>query len=181
MKYMFASDIHGSAAAARRISEIYKKSGAKKLILLGDLLYHGPRNALPEEYDTQSVAGILNELKDDIAAVRGNCDAEVDQLVLNFPMRADYAVMELNGIEFYVTHGHLASPDALPPMKEGQAFISGHTHIPVLEKKDGIWLINPGSTSIPHGGFKASYAVLDEKHFTIYDLDGEVIMEAELV
>ena len=147
MKYMFASDVHGSAHYCRKMLEAYCQSGADRLILLGDLLYHGPRNDLPQEYAPKQVIAMLNEYKNEIIAVRGNCEAEVDQMVLEFPVMADYAILVLNGLTFFATHGHL---------------------------------FNQGSTSIPKGGNPATYAILDEQDFKIFDFDGNVVKEAKL-
>lgn len=181
MKYMFASDIHGSAEYARKLADIFKESGAKKLILCGDLLYHGPRNDFPEEYNTKTVFAILNELKDDIIAIRGNCDSEVDQMVLEFPMMDDYVKLVLNDIPFFVTHGHIYAPEHLPEgLEKGDAFISGHIHLPVAEKQHGINILNPGSTSLPHGGYPGSYAMLDDRKFTIYSFAGDIIKQLTL-
>lgn len=180
MKYMFASDIHGSAYYCRKMLEVYEQSGAERLILLGDILYHGPRNELPEEYDPKQVMVMLNEYKDQIYAVRGNCDAEVDQMVLEFPIMADYALLALNGKTIYATHGHLYHQDNLPPMQAGDVLIHGHIHLPVAERMGACYLLNPGSTSLPKGGNPNSYAMLDGSVFTIYDFDGNPIKEITL-
>ena len=180
MKYMFASDIHGSAYYCRQVEEIYRQSGADRLILLGDLLYHGPRNDLPKEYAPKEVTAILNGLKNEIYAVRGNCEAEVDQMVLEFPVMADYAVMALNGLNFFVTHGHLFHEDNLPPMKRGDILIHGHTHLLRADAFDGYYILNPGSTSLPKGGNPHTYGMLDGTVFTIYDFDGNVVKELDL-
>ena len=165
MKYMFASDIHGSACYCRKMLEIYRQSGAGRLILLGDILYHGPRNDLPEEYAPKLVTEMLNQYKDQIYAVRGNCDAEVDQMVLEFPIMADYALLELNGKTF---------------MQAGDVLIHGHIHLPVAEKMGDKFLLNPGSTSLPKEGNPNSYAMLDGEIFTIYDFDGNKVKEIAL-
>jgi len=180
MKYMFASDIHGSACYCRKMLEIYRQSGARRLILLGDILYHGPRNDLPEEYAPKLVTEMLNQYKDQIYAVRGNCDAEVDQMVLEFPIMADYALLELNGKTFYATHGHIYNQDCLPPMQAGDVLIHGHIHLPVAEKMGDKFLLNPGSTSLPKEGNPNSYAMLDGEIFTIYDFDGNKVKEIAL-
>ena len=180
MKYMFASDIHGSACYCRKMLEIYRQSGAGRLILLGDILYHGPRNDLPKEYAPKLVTEMLNQYKDQIYAVRGNCDAEVDQMVLEFPIMADYALLELNGKKFYATHGHIYNQDCLPPMQAGDVLIHGHTHLPVAEKMGDKFLLNPGSTSLPKEGNPNSYAMLDGETFTIYDFDGNKVKEIAL-
>lgn len=180
MKYMFASDIHGSAYYCRKLLEEYRKSGAERLILLGDLLYHGPRNDLPKEYAPKEVIAMLNELKDEIYTVRGNCEAEVDQMVLDFPVLADYAVLVLNGLTFFATHGHHFNQDRLPPMKKGDILVHGHTHLLKAEEFGDYYILNPGSTSIPKGGNPATYAVLENTTFTILDFAGNVVKEIEL-
>ena len=186
--YMFASDIHGSAYWCRKLLQAFEESGAERLILLGDILYHGPRNDLPKEYAPKEVLAMLNPLKDRILCVRGNCEAEVDQMVLEFPCMADYGFLVLNGLTFYATHGHvyntLSEGQNLPPMTEGEILIHGHTHIPVAEvfqagEKKIYWL-NPGSVSIPKGGFQNSYGLLQGTHFTVRDFDGGIIKEIEL-
>ena len=140
MKLMFASDIHGSRSACEAMLNAYKAEGAKRLILLGDLLYHGPRNNLPDEYDPKGVIALLNGVKNELFCVRGNCDAEVDQMVLQFPIMADYALFDLDGRTAFITHGHLFNLDNLPPHKPGDLLIHGHTHV----EKDGMTYIIPG-------------------------------------
>ncbi len=180
MKYMFASDIHGSAYYCRKVLEVYTKSGAERLILLGDLLYHGPRNELPRDYDPKQVFAMLNEHKDEIYAVRGNCDSEVDQMVLEFPMMADYALLALNGKTIYATHGHIYNEEVLPPMRPGDALIHGHTHLPVAKAMGDSFLLNPGSASLPKDGNPNSYGMLDGSVFTIYDFEGNKVKEITL-
>jgi len=180
MKYMFASDIHGSAYYCRELLARYEQSGASRLILLGDILYHGPRNDLPREYAPKEVIAMLNEKKQEIYAVRGNCEAEVDQMVLEFPVMADYAVLVLNGLTFYATHGHVYHQDNRPPMMAGDILVHGHTHLLKAEKAGENYILNPGSVAIPKGGNPATYAVLDEQVFTIYDFDGNVVKQADL-
>lgn len=180
MKYMFASDIHGSAYYCRRLLEEYQKSGAERLILLGDLLYHGPRNDLPKEYAPKEVIAMLNGMKDEICTVRGNCEAEVDQMVLEFPVLADYAVLVLNGLTFFATHGHVFNQEHMPPLKKGDILVHGHTHLLKAEQFGDNYILNPGSTSIPKGGNPATYAVLDDKTFCILDFDGNVVKEIVL-
>lgn len=181
MKYMFASDIHGSAYYCRKMFDAYEHSAAERLILLGDLLYHGPRNDLPKEYAPKAVIAMLNDHKDEILAVRGNCEAEVDQMVLEFPVMADYALMVLNDLTFFVTHGHLYHAEAMPPLKQGDILIHGHTHLLTAQQTGGHYILNPGSVSIPKGGNQPSYALLDGKTFQIMDFEGTVITELELV
>ncbi len=157
MNFLIASDIHGSEDAARRISELYHSGEFDNLLLLGDLLYHGPRNDLPQSYNPKAVIAILSELKDHIIAVRGNCEAEVDQMVLPFPVLAETAIIFADSLRIFATHGHIYTPEKHP---EGiDAFFYGHTHIPELEKRNGVIYLNPGSVSIPKGGFTPSYAV----------------------
>lgn len=180
MKYIFASDIHGSAYYAKKTVEVFEESGADRLILVGDLLYHGPRNALPKDYNPQEVFTLLNKYADRIYAVRGNCDAEVDQMVLDFPMMSDYIVLNLNGINFFISHGHIYGEDNLPKLKAGDVFVFGHIHLPIAKKEEGIYILNPGSTSIPKGGNVNSYAILDGSDFKIMSFDKEIIKEISL-
>lgn len=183
MKYMFASDIHGSAYYCRKMIEAFERSGAERLILLGDILYHGPRNDLPKDYAPKEVIAMLNGLKDRIYAVRGNCDTEVDQMVLQFPILADYALLVLNGITFYATHGHVYNQDHIPPMQSGDVLVHGHTHLLKAEQVRAdngagtveITVLNPGSTSIPKGGNPPTYAVLDGREFAILTFEDEAV------
>lgn len=180
MKYMFASDIHGSAYYCSKLLEAYKEEKAERLVLLGDLLYHGPRNDLPPEYEPKKVIAMLNAMKQEIYAVRGNCEAEVDQMVLEFPVMADYGIFVLDGRTFYATHGHVFNTDNLPPMKEGDILIHGHTHVLKAEKMPGYIWLNPGSVSIPKEGNPPTYAVYEEGVFSIRDFDGNVIKSIEV-
>ena len=180
MKYMFASDIHGSAYYCRKMLDAYKEEKAERLVLLGDLLYHGPRNDLPKEYAPKEVIPMLNAMKNEIYAVRGNCEAEVDQMVLDFPVMADYCILAIDGKTFYATHGHIHNADALPPMQAGDILIHGHTHLLKAEPMGDKFLLNPGSTSLAKGGNPNTYGMLDENVFTIYDFDGNVIKEITL-
>ena len=180
MKLMFASDIHGSRSACEAVLAAYKAEGAERLVLLGDLLYHGPRNDLPKEYAPKEVIAMLNEMKNEIYAVRGNCEAEVDQMVLNFPVMADYCILAIDGLTFYATHGHVYNETNLPPFREGDILIHGHTHVLKAEQREGYILLNPGSVSIPKEGNPPTYAVLEDKVFTIKDFDGNIIKEMRL-
>ena len=152
MKLLIASDIHGSAYWCRKLVETIEAEQPDRIILLGDLLYHGPRNDLPKDYCPKEVIPMLSALADRILAVRGNCEAEVDQMVLPFPCMADYAMIDMGGTLLYLTHGHLLSPDQLPPLQPGTVFLSGHTHVKLDEIRDGIRCLNPGSVSIPKDG-----------------------------
>ena len=180
MKYMFASDIHGSAYYCKKMLEAFEASKADRLILLGDVLYHGPRNDLPREYAPKEVIAMLNVYKQKILCVRGNCDTEVDQMVLEFPVLADYAVLFLNGLTFYATHGHVFNETKLPPIQSGDILVHGHTHLLKAEKIGEHWILNPGSVSIPKGGNPATYAVLEDTSFVIYDFEGNIIKKEEL-
>lgn len=172
MKYMIASDIHGSAYYCRAMLERYAAEHADRLILLGDLLYHGPRNDLPREYAPKDVIDMLNAHAEEILCVRGNCEAEVDQMVLRFPVLAEYALLELNGHMLFLTHGHHFHAEALPPLHAGDMLLHGHTHIPLCTQKNGIAVLNPGSVSIPKEGSPNGYMLLENGRFTWKTLDG---------
>ena len=180
MKLMFASDIHGSAYYCRKMLEAYQAEEAGRLILLGDILYHGPRNDLPKEYAPKEVIAMLNPIKNDICAVRGNCEAEVDQMVLDFPVMADYALILYGERHIYATHGHIYNENNLPPLKNGDILIHGHTHVLKAEKREDYTLLNPGSVSIPKEGNPTSYAILEDGLFTIKGFDGTIIKELQL-
>ena len=152
MKLVIASDIHGSAYWCKKLLETIEREQPEKVILLGDLLYHGPRNDLPRDYAPKQVIPMLAGLQDKILVVRGNCEAEVDQMVLPFPCMADYALLNCDELNLYLTHGHLWNPDKLPPLQAGSVFLSGHTHVKMDEIHGGIRCINPGSVSIPKDG-----------------------------
>lgn len=180
MIYMFASDIHGSASHCENMLKAYDQSGAQRLILLGDILYHGPRNDLPENYAPKEVIRMLNGYKERIYAVRGNCDTEVDQMVLDFPMMADYGLLALDGRTFYATHGHIYHQDHLPPLQKGDILVHGHTHILKAERYKDITVLNPGSVSIPKGANPHTYALLEDGVFRVLDFGGRSVAEIEL-
>ena len=173
-KILIASDIHGDAVTAARLVDIYKNSGAERLVLLGDLLYHGPRNDLPDGYAPKKVIELLNSLADEILAVRGNCDTEVDQMVLNFPILADYAFLCFDGLRIFATHGHSFNLSKLPPLAPGDILLHGHTHVPTAEPfgNENIY-INPGSLSIPKENSPKSYIIYEDRRFSFMSLDGE--------
>ena len=152
MKFIIASDIHGSAYWCGKLREVIEEVQPDKILLLGDLLYHGPRNDLPKGYAPKQVIPMLSAYKDIILCVRGNCEAEVDQMVLPFPCMADYAMLCCDGLSLYLTHGHHHCPDNLPPLAEGSVFLSGHTHVKLDQVRNGIRCLNPGSVSIPKDG-----------------------------
>ena len=174
MKILIASDIHGSAKYCRALLDRYEKEKAGRLLLLGDHLYHGPRNDLPEEYAPKQVIEMLNRYKDEIFCVRGNCEAEVDQMVLAFPVMAEYALLPLGERMIFVTHGHIFNKENLPPMKAGDILLHGHTHVPACEQIGEYMYLNPGSVSIPKNGSPRSYMTLEGETFTWKTLEGEV-------
>ena len=173
MKLLIASDIHGSALYCGGLLRAYDREGADRMLLLGDILYHGPRNDLPEGYDPKAVIAMLNERKNDILCVRGNCDTEVDQMVLAFPVMADYALVCAEGLRLYATHGHVYGPDRLPPLQPGDILLYGHTHIPAWNRRDGVLCLNPGSVSIPKADSGRGYILMENGAFTWKTLDGE--------
>lgn len=175
MKYVIASDIHGSAHYLKKLLACYDKEGADRLLLLGDILYHGPRNDLPEGYAPKEVISLLNERKSSIFCVRGNCDTEVDQMVLEFPILADYAIIEAGDKLVYATHGHKFNENSLPPLQNGDILLHGHTHIPVCREHDTYVYINPGSVSIPKENSHHGYMTLENGVFEWKDLDGNII------
>ena len=174
MKWMVASDIHGSAKYCRELLDAYEREEADRLLLLGDLLYHGPRNDLPEEYAPKVVISMLNAKKNNILCIRGNCDAEVDQMVLEFPILADYCMLDLGTKLVYATHGHLTSAEQLPPLREGDLFLQGHTHVPMNEVKNGIRCMNTGSVSLPKQDSGRGYMILEINQAVWKELDGTI-------
>ena len=181
MKWMIASDIHGSAKWCERLMEAWRREAPARLILLGDLLYHGPRNDLPEEYAPKQVIETLNAIAPQLLCVRGNCEAEVDQMVLKFPVMADYAVLAAEDRLIYLTHGHVHGEHNPPPLMKGDILLCGHTHIPCLNRHEGFTYVNPGSVSIPKNGTPHSYCTLEGGRMTWMDLEsGESYMEERL-
>lgn len=177
MKWFIASDIHGSAYWCRKMLESYKAEKADRMLLLGDVLYHGPRNDLPQEYAPKAVIEMLNSIKNEIISVRGNCDTEVDQMVLEFPVLADYAYITDENTTVFATHGHVYNTSKLPPMKNGDILLHGHTHVPVCEVHEGYTYINPGSVSIPKENSHHGYIILENRTFTWKDFEGNIIKE----
>ena len=174
MKYLVLSDIHGSAAYLKKFMEIAKEENPDKIILLGDVYYHGPRNALPEGYAPMEVAELLNSVADKIICVRGNCDAEVDQMISKFEFNEKYE-LEVSGIKFLFVHGQHLDFQNLP--KEYSVVFGGHTHISGITDYDGIIYVNPGSLSIPKGGTTNGYAKIDGSRISLHNLQGEVFQE----
>lgn len=177
MRWLIASDIHGSAYYCRKLLEQYDKERADRLLLLGDILYFGPRNRMPKEYDPQTVIAMLNERKNDILCVRGNCDAEVDQMVLNFPILADYAVFFVGKRMIFATHGHHFNKDALPPLHRGDILLCGHTHVPACEEYENFVYLNPGSTTMPKENSAHSYMIWEGNLMQWKTIEGEVYRE----
>lgn len=173
MKWMIASDIHGSEYYCRQLLEAYDREEAGRLLLLGDILYHGPRNDLPEGYAPKKVIGMLNDRRQDIVCVRGNCDTEVDQMVLDFPILADYCVIAEGKRLIYATHGHNYNEQNLPPLHRGDILLYGHTHIPVCVEHDGYTCLNPGSISIPKEDSWHGYMIFEKDMFVWKDLQGQ--------
>ena len=180
MKWMIASDIHGSAYYCRELLAAAQREGADKLMLLGDVLYHGPRNDLPREYAPKQVIEMLNAIKEKLLCVRGNCDTEVDQMVLNFPILADYAILSVGERMIYATHGHVYNEQKLPPLQKGDVLLHGHTHIPKCVEHEDYLYINPGSVSIPKEDSPHSYLILENEKLTWKSLDGKPYMECVL-
>ncbi len=181
MKWMIASDLHGSAYYCKKMLERWENECADKLVLLGDLLYHGPRNDLPRDYAPKEVIAMLSPLADKILCVRGNCEAEVDQMVLPFPIMADYAVLIADGKVVYITHGHVINTKNPLPFAKGDILLHGHTHVPACEQVDGWWYLNPGSVSIPKEGSKHSYMTLEDGVFCWKDVEtGETYQSKQI-
>ncbi len=171
MKLLIASDIHGSALFCKKLIDNYREEKAERLILLGDILYHGPRNDLPEGYAPKSVIELLNPLKDELLCVRGNCEAEVDQMVLAFPVLADYAVIFDGKTQLFLTHGHVLNEKTPPPLKKGSVLLNGHTHIPAARRYENYIYVNPGSVSIPKENSERSYIIYENGEFIWKRLD----------
>lgn len=180
MRWMIASDIHGSEYYCKKLLEAYDRENAGRLLLLGDILYHGPRNDLPRDYNTKSVAKMLNEHKKDILCVRGNCDTEVDQMVLRFPILADYGFLYEQGRMIFLTHGHVFHEQNLPMLKKGDILLHGHTHVPACREHETYVYMNPGSVSIPKEGSAHGYLIYEAGIFLWKDLDGKPYMEYRL-
>ena len=180
MKLLIASDLHGGADACTKLCDIFAQSGADRLILLGDVLYHGPRNDLPRDYAPKEVIELLNGIKEKLLCVRGNCDTEVDQMVLDFPVLADYAIFCAGERVIYATHGHVYNENKLPPLQKGDILLHGHTHVPKCVEHEDYLYINPGSVSIPKENSPHSYLVLEDGHLTWKSLDGAAYMSYTL-
>ncbi|PHV71682.1 YfcE family phosphodiesterase [Sporanaerobium hydrogeniformans] len=175
MKYMILSDIHGSETCLQKALSHFEDGHFDFLILLGDILYHGPRNPLPEGHNPSGVVTRLNAYAKQIFACRGNCEAEVDQMLLNFPCLSDYTFIVDEGIRLFATHGHLYNPQELPPLEGTALFLYGHTHLWEIRKEKDICICNPGSLSLPKEGRPATYGVYENHTISIYTLDGKLL------
>lgn len=180
MKWCIASDIHGSEFYCKEVLRALDNERADRLLLLGDLLYHGPRNELPKDYAPKKVIGLLNERKRQILCVRGNCDAEVDQMVLEFPILADYAVLDLGNCLLYATHGHIYGEQNPPPLAKGDILLCGHTHVPNCVEYEEYVYMNPGSASIPKENSHHGYMVLENGVFLWKDFEGTELRRFEI-
>lgn len=176
MKILIASDLHGSAEYCRQLLEAFKRENADKMLLLGDILYHGPRNELPEGYLPISVTVQLDAFKDKIICVQGNCDAEIDTCFLTFPVVPSFGLICVDGLDIYFAHGH----QAVPLLKKGDIYLTGHTHVPVNEIVDGYYHLNPGSVSLPKEDSKRGYIIYEDRKFVFKDLNGEAYDEREI-
>lgn len=180
MKLFFVSDIHGSSYYAKEAIRLFEEEKADQMVILGDVLYHGPRNPLPKDYAPAEVVDLLNPYKNKIIAVRGNCDSEVDQMVLSFPMLGDYHLLMMDGYKIFMTHGHLYNKNQMPDLNEGDVFIHGHFHLPMAEKLKHVFYLNPGSITLPKENNPNSYGILENDVFMIKDLQGQVIKSIEI-
>ncbi len=181
MKLFFASDLHGALPATELMLNKYRQSGADHLIILGDVLNHGPRNPVPDGYQPAQVAERLNEYSREIIAVRGNCDSEVDQMLLQFPMlEANAWVLLDGGVRIFLTHGHNYNSENRPPLRVGDVIAHGHTHLPIAEKVADQIIYNPGSITFPKGGHVASYGLYEEKTFKVLSFADEVLKQVSI-
>lgn len=179
MKLFFTSDLHGSLGQTQKVIEKYLASDADMLVLLGDLLNHGPRNTVPDDYDPGRVASLLNQHQEKIICVRGNCDSEVDQMLIEFPLLSDYHIILLeNGQRIFLTHGHLFNEEKYPKLSEGDVLAYGHTHLPVAHEKDGLYMFNPGSVTFPKGGYEPSYGIFQNGVLSVLSLEEDKLLHS---
>lgn len=181
MKLFFISDLHGSLSSLNAALQCFEAERADQIVILGDALYHGPRNPLPDEYNPAEVAGRLNQYKDRILAVRGNCDSEVDQMLIEYPMMETYSLIQLADRKFFLTHGHVYNPDEHPPLRAGDLFAFGHVHLPIAEKRGEIYVFNPGSISLPKEGHPPSYGLFADQKLQVKTFGGDVLREVDVV
>lgn len=181
MKLMFASDIHGSVLWCEKMLDVYKREKPQKLCLLGDILYHGPRNDLPEGHAPKEVIKLLNPLKNELICVRGNCDAEVDQVVFEFPVLADHAILYADNFEIFLSHGHYHNPQNPPPLPKGSVMINGHTHIPDYKLVNGIHCLNSGSVSLPKENSAHCCLIYENGKFNWIDIESKKFTGKEVM
>ena len=180
MKLLIASDIHGDLESLELVLKAFKDEDCDRLLLLGDLLYHGPRNDLPTTYAPKKVIELLNANKDYIMNVKGNCDGEVDQMVLDFPILADYILLSLDGLTVFATHGHHHNTQTPPPLLKGDILLHGHTHVLKCEEfGNGNLYLNPGSAALPKEGNPRTYMVYENRCFTVKDFNGNIIFKTK--
>ena len=180
MKIMVASDIHGSAYFCEKLIKAYREEKADRLLLLGDILYHGPRNPLPKDYDPKKVADMLNGIAGELLCVRGNCDAEVDQMVLGFPIMAEYCILYIGKRMVFATHGHRFNEETPPLLKKGDILLNGHTHIPKLKEHGNYIYMNPGSVSMPKAESSNSYMMISRDEVLWKDIEGNCFKRFEV-
>lgn len=180
MKLFFISDIHGSLSSLNQALECFEREQADKIVILGDALYHGPRNPLPEGYNPAEVANGLNRYKDRILAVRGNCDSEVDQMLIEYPMMETYSQIHTADRTLFLTHGHIYNPDNHPTLHDGDIFAFGHIHLPLAEKRGAIYIFNPGSISLPKQDNPKSYGIFDGETLQVKTFTGAILCEVSV-
>ena len=182
MKILIAGDIHGSSYYCDKLISLASDKKVDKIILTGDILYHGPRNDLPKDYDPKKVTALLNQNSDKILSVRGNCEAEVDQMLLDFPVMSDYVIVVTEKTELFITHGHIYNNENIPSFVKKGVFVNGHTHIPVCESQNGVLFINPGSVSIPKENSCHSAVIVENDNISFYNIEnGEIYMQKEIL
>ncbi|TJX15170.1 phosphodiesterase [Tissierella creatinini] len=181
MKLFFISDIHGSIYYLKKALKRFEEEKADYIVILGDILYHGARNPLPLEYNPKEVFALLNSIGHKIIAVRGNCDSEVDEMVVNFPIMATYSNILYNNRRVFITHGHIYNETNMPPLADSDMLIQGHTHIPRLDKKDNVYVVNPGSITLPKEDNPHTFGILEGSSFKIKTLEGEIFKEIIII
>lgn len=179
MKYLLLSDIHGCLPTLQQALHFYEEQHCDMLCILGDILNYGPRNRIPEGIDPKGIADRLNAMAADIIAVRGNCDAEVDQMLLHFPIMADYALLVDEGVRLFLTHGHIYN-EQNQPVGSHDVLVYGHTHLWKLEQCGSTTVCNLGSITFPKGGNEPTFAVYEHRTLTIHRLDGTVLKQITL-
>ena len=175
MKLLILSDIHGFSDPLEYILKAFYEENCTMILFLGDALYHGPRNSIDDGYNASRTIEILNSLSDKILAVRGNCDSEVDQMVLDYSLLSDYHMVFDGMRKIFFTHGHIYNRANMPLLNRGDIFASGHTHIAEIEDVKGVIHFNPGSISLPRRNTQASYGIYDGTSLMVKSLEGEIL------